>query len=404
MSMAQQNATTIPGTQSWENRFSAVILTRWLLVIGGLSALVTLVGIMVAPERTWPNLLIGAFFWIGLSLGGMFFLATQAVSSGGWFTCFKRVPEAIASTLPYGAILMVVTLIGGMSLLYEWSHEDVLLHDTLLAGKAAWLNVPFFLTRAVAILGIWIVFMWIMRRISLRQDVEGGTAGNHRFTVVSALFLVVFAITFSIASFDWLMSLNAHWFSTLFAGYQFSGSFVSGLAFMTVVVIVLRRNGVLRGIVTDDHLQDLGKLLLAFSSFWAYLWFSQYMLIWYSNLPEEVIWYEHRHAGAWAVLSAVSLLINWVVPFLILLPRAAKRNEALLLKVAGLLLVGHWLDLFVTVQPTLRPEAPVLGIWEIAPIVTIGCMFLLALRKALSTTNMTPSGDAYYEESLHHHQ
>jgi hypothetical protein len=404
MSIAQQNATGIPGTQAWKNRFSAAMLTRWLLAVGGLTSLVTLVGIMVAPERTWPNLLIGAFFWIGLCLGGMFFLATQAVASGGWFTCFKRVPEAIASTLPYGAILMVVTLIGGMSFLYEWSHEEVLRLDPLLAGKVGWLNAPFFLTRAVAILGIWIIFMWIMRRISLGQDRDGGIAGNRRFTTVSALFLVVFAITFSIASFDWLMSLNAHWFSTLFAGYQFAGMFVSGLAFMTVVVIVLRRNGVLRGVVTDDHLQDLGKLLFAFSSFWAYLWFSQYMLIWYSNLPEEVIWYEHRHAGAWAVLSALNPLINWVAPFLILLSRAAKRNEALLLKVAGLLLVGHWLDLFVTVQPTLLPEAPVLGVWEIAPLVAIGCMFLLALRKTLSATNMTPSGDAYYEESLHHHQ
>jgi len=143
---------------------------------------------------------------------------------------------------------------------------------------------------------------------------------------------------------------------------------------------------------------------MGFSSFWAYLWFSQYMLIWYSNLPEEVTWFVSRHTGAWAVLSAVNGLVNWVVPFLILLPRSSKRNESLLLKVAGLLLVGHWLDLFITVQPAMRPEVPVLGIWELAPLVAVGALFLLAFRRCLVSADLIPRGDAFYEESLHHHQ
>ena len=395
---------SIPGTETWERTFTSRSLTRVLLVVAALAGLVTFAGIILAPERTWPNLLIAAMFWVGLALGGMLFLATQAVSSGGWFTTFKRIPEAAAATLPYGAILMVLTLIGGMSVLFKWSHADTVLADPILAGKSAWLNVPFFLTRAVAVLAIWVVFQAVLRRISLRQDRIGGTAGNLRFRAVSALFLVTFAVTFSVASFDWLMSLEPHWFSTLFAGYQFAGTFVSGLAFITVAVILLKRSGALAGYVNENHLQDLGKLLLGFSSFWAYLWFCQYMLIWYSNLPEEVTWFQSRHSGAWAVLSAVNGLVNWVVPFLILLPRSSKRNESLLLKVAGLLLVGHWLDLYLTVQPALRPEAPVLGIWELAPVVAAGALFILTFRRSLASAELIPRGDAFFEESLHHHQ
>ena len=174
MSTIPQGLQALPGTEEWKNRFSAGMFNRWLLVIGGISSLATLVGIIAAPERTWPNMLIGAFLWIGLSLGAMVFLATQAVSGGGWHVCFKRVPEAVASTLPYAAILMVVTLIGGINRLYEWSHTDLVQKDALLAGKTAWLNVPFFLTRAVAACAIWILFMWILRRISLGQDARGG--------------------------------------------------------------------------------------------------------------------------------------------------------------------------------------------------------------------------------------
>ena len=404
MSGLREFSRGIPGTESWERAFTSRSLTRLLLAVAAVAGLLTFAGIIMAPDRTWPNLLIAAMFWVGLALGGMLFLATQAVSSGGWFTCFKRVPEAAAATLPYGAILMVLTLIGGMSVLFEWSHGAAVQADPILSGKSAWLNVPFFLTRAVVVLLIWVAFQWLMRRISLRQDRTGGTAGNLRFRAVSAAFLVVFALTFSIASFDWLMSLEPHWFSTLFAGYQFAGLFVSAIAFITMAVILLRRSGALAGIVNENHLQDLGKLLLGFSSFWAYLWFSQYMLIWYSNLPEEVTWFVSRHSGAWAVLSAVNGLVNWVVPFLILLPRSSKRNESLLLKVAGLLLVGHWLDLFLTVQPAMRPEAPVLGVWELAPLAAVAALFILAFRRSLASVTLIPGGDAFYEESLHHHQ
>ncbi len=382
-------------------------LTKRISFVGALAAIVTLAGIMFSPERTWASLLLVSVYLVEIALGGMLFLATQAVASGGWYVCFKRVPEAMASTLPYGAILLMLTLAGGMGALYEWSHADLVAADPLLSVKAPWLDVPFFLARALLVLAIWYCFAVAMRRVSRRQDEsgnEGGITGNRRMVILSAAFLVVFAFTFSVASFDWLMSLEARWFSTLFAGYHFAGAFVSGLATITVLVILLRRQSCLKGIVTDDHLHDLGKLLFGFTSFWAYLWFSQYMLIWYGNLPEEVGFFVTRHEGAWAVVSAANALIGWGIPFLVLLPRAAKRSEHLMLKMAGLLLVAHWVDLYLAVQPALSPAAPRLGIWELAPVVGAVALFMLAFRRNFASTDVVPRGDAFLSESLHHHQ
>ncbi len=400
MSVAAQAVASTP-----QRRFTpAAEFTRILGWAGLAAALVVGTGVFVAPERTWPSLLIVAFYLVGLPLGAMIFLATQAVASGGWHVCFKRVPEAIASTLPFAGVVLLLTLAAGMSTLFEWSHADVVAGDAILTGKAGWLNVPFFLTRAVLLLLVWLGFVTAMLRVSRRQDSERTPAGNRRTVVLSALFLVVLAVTFSIASWDWLMSLEAHWFSTIFAAYHFTGAFVSGLAMITVAAIVLRRRGSLEGIVTDAHLQDMGKLLLGLASFWAYLWLCQYILIWYGNLPEEVTFYMHRHHGAWAVVSGANVLVCWVVPFLALLPRASKRSEGFLLKAAGLLLAGHWIDLYFSVQPVFYPEAPVLGIWELAPVVGGAALFMWAFRRALAATGLVPVGDAYLQESLHHHQ
>jgi hypothetical protein len=388
-----------------QRRFApAAEFTRRLGWAGLIAAVVVLAGVVLAPERTWPGVLIVAVYLVGLPIGAMIFLSTQAVASGGWHVCFKRIPESIASTIPYAALALLVTLAAGMGTLYEWSHADVMANDAILAGKAGWLNVPFFLTRAVLLLAVWFGFVAAMLRVSRRQDSDRTAKGNRRTVVLSATFLVVLAITFSIASWDWLMSLEAHWFSTVFAAYHFTGAFVSGLAMTTVAAIVLRRRGSLRGIVTDAHLQDMGKLLLGLSSFWAYLWLCQYLLIWYGNLPEEVTFYMHRHHGAWAVVSGANVLVGWVVPFLALLPRASKRSEGFLLKAAGLLLVGHWIDLYYSIQPVFQPQAPVLGVWELAPVVLGVALFLWAFRRGLAAAGLVPVGDAYLEESLHHHQ
>jgi len=377
--------------------------SRVLLWTMATAAVVTAIGIFAAPHRTWPNVLIAAIYFIDLGLAGMLFLAFHYVTTAGWSVCLKRIAEAMASTLPAGAALVGFMLFG-IGVLYEWDHADALASHPVLQEKSGWLNPPFFIGRAIVILMVWVLFYRALVHASRRQDTTGGIAGNRRCTTLSAVFLVLFSITFSVASFDWLMSLQAEWYSTIFAAYNFAGAFLSGLATIAIIAIMLRRQGVLEGVVTGHHLHDLGKLILGFSTFWIYIWFCQYMLIWYGNLPEEVTYFIHRHAGAWAVLSTANLLANWAIPFLVLLPRPAKHDENRLLRVCVLLLVGRWLDLYLMVQPVFEPAAPVLGIWEVAPVLGAAALFLWFLRKGLAAANMVPSGDPYLEESLHHHQ
>jgi hypothetical protein len=291
-----------------------------------------------------------------------------------------------------------------MGVLYEWTRPEVVASHALLQGKTGWLNAPFFIARTVVYLGVWLVFSRALIRTSRRQDATGGLAANRRSTALSAGFIAAFAVTFSLATFDWLMSLEPEWYSTIFAGYNFAGSIVSGLSVIAITAIILRRQGALSGIVTGHHLHDLGKLILGFTTFWIYLWFSQYMLIWYGNLPEEVTYYEWRHQGAWAVLSTANLLANWAIPFLVLLPRPAKSDESRLLRVCVLLLAGRWLDLYLMVQPVFQKQAPALGLWEIAPIVGATALFLIVLRRGLAAASLVPTGDPYLEESLRHHQ
>jgi hypothetical protein len=374
-----------------------------LQVTATVAGLVVLAGLLVAPGRTWPSVLIAGMYLVGLSLAGMLFLAFHYLVTAGWSVCVKRVAEALASTLPLAALAILLCL-AGITVLYEWSHAEAVSGNALLQAKAAWLNVPFFVVRTVVYLAVWLIFCGAMLRTSRRQDRTGGLQANRRSTFLSAGFMAVFAVTFSLASFDWLMSLEPEWYSTIFAAYHFAGAFVSGLAVISIAAILLRRHGALAGIFTSHHLHDLGKLLMGFTTFWVYMWFCQFMLIWYGNLPEEATFYQWRHQGAWAVLSVANLLANWVIPFLVLLPRPAKHDENRMLRVCALLLVGHWLDLYVSVQPAFERFAPVLGLWELAPPVAAGALFLLFFRRALSAADLVPRGDPYLAESLRHHQ
>jgi hypothetical protein len=245
--------------------------------------------------------------------------------------------------------------------------------DAILEGRAAWMNVPFVLGRVVLAFAVWIALSaWVVRAASRRTG-EGRPAAG-------AIFLVVFAFTFSCFVFDVAMSLERWWFSTIYAVYHFSGAWLSGLAALTVIVVPARRRG-LAPAVDEDALHDLGKLLFAFSLFWAYIWFSQYMLIWYTNNPEETPYYVSRHGHGWAALSAANVLLNWVVPFLLLMPRAAKRRKRDLLLAAGVLLAGRWLDLYLVVFPALQPEGPAPSVYEyLLPLGAYAAFALLAGR------------------------
>ncbi|MBI2839180.1 MAG: hypothetical protein HYX75_12760, partial [Acidobacteria bacterium] len=327
-------------------------ICRLLKVLAGIGAAIIVAGVFIDPHRTWPNFLIASYYLLSLGLAGLFFIAVQYVGKGVWSTVFRRVPEAMTSVLvPVGALLLLAVGLGAHTM-YEWTHHEAIAQSHVLQAKTGWLSLPFFLARSVLYLLIWIGFARAIVSNSRRQDEDGSLEHTVKNTRNSAIFLVAFAITFAVATFDWIMSVQPHWFSTIFGLYNFAGLFVNGLATMSILVIVLRRSGAFRGIINDQHLHDLGKYVFAFTTFWAYLWFSQYMLVWYANLPEEVTFFQKQTTGGWLSLFILNFGLNWVIPFLTLMPRAAKRSEGVMLKVCTVLMIGHWLDLYLMVIPS----------------------------------------------------
>lgn len=371
-----------------------------LLLLGGA---VTLAGLVLAPERTWPNVLLANYYLMSLGLAAAIFIALLYVSNAGWATGIRRVPEAMTAVLPVSAIVMLAPLFG-IHVLYEWSHEAAVAHDRILQAKAGWLNTPFFIGRTIAYLALWLVLAYRIVRLSRRQDEDGSVEYTLTNRKLSAFFLVVFALTFTLASMDWIMSLQPHWYSTIFGIYNFSGLFLNGIATITVLVILLRRWGPLAHVVSDAHLHDLGKLVFAFSTFWMYIWFSQYILIWYANIPEEVRFYTAREEGGWLVFSIVNVVFNWVIPFITLLPIWAKKNEGLLLRVCIIVMLGHWIDLFWMILPPFMKGNPRVFVWEIAPMAAMLAGFFLLTFKALAKHRLVPVNDPYLAESLSVHQ
>ena len=374
--------------------------TRRLGLLALVAAIVLAAGVALAPERVWSNMLVVTFYLATLGLGGALFIALAYASNAGWNVAFRRIPEAMTVLLATaGVALLAVLALGRMN--YSWH-----LQGTGDAGtfwfKELWMNPTFWMVRAVAYVAVWIILARGLVAVSRRQDISknvGLTLLNRR---LSGLFLVVYAVTFSLASCDWLMLLEPMWFSTAWGVYNFAGMIQAAVAAIIVFVIVLRNRGPLRGILTDDHLHDLGKLLLSFSCFWIYIWFSQYMLIWYTNIPEETSYYMTRTQGPWGPLMVVNVVLNWVAPFFILLPKASKRSESVMMKVAVVVLIGRWVDLYVMVFPSTIGETPVFGVWELAGagllVGATGWLFFRSMAKAAPV----PIGDPLLSESLHY--
>lgn len=377
-------------------------LQKNLTITVTLGIFVSLVGVVVAPARTLPSILLSNYYLLGLGLSAAMFIAFLYVSNAGWATAIRCVPEAMTSVLPVSAVVMIALLFGAHTL-YEWTHESVVAHDRILQSKSGWLNLPFFAVRTILYLALWLSLTFAMVKASRKQDSDGSVTHTLVNRKWAAAFIVVFSVSFTLASFDWIMSLQPHWFSTIFAIYNFTGMFVNGLATMTIVVILLRRWGPLAKIVSESHLHDLGKLIFAFSTFWMYIWFSQYMLIWYANIPEEARFFTVRMQGGWLGFSIVNVVFNWVIPFLALLPIWTKKNEGFLFRICIILMVGHWIDLFWMVMPPFMKSNPIVFAWELAPMTAAIAGFFLLTFKALAKHSLLPTKDPYLMESLAKH-
>jgi hypothetical protein len=367
-----------------------------------LGVLLLALGFFKDQTRTWYAFLTAFFYFICLGLGGLFFTALQHVVKAGWSVNIRRVAESMTSVLPIAAIAGLVLLIGAKKL-YIWLDPTVMAQDTLLQGKAGYLNWGFFLTRLVLFFGLWLFFSKVIVGRSLKQDQDGDESHTLKNVGTSIGFLLVFALSFSLFSVDTLMSLQPHWYSTIWGVYCFSGLFQASLAAMIIITVMLMKKGLVKGFISEDHLHDLGKFLKAFTVFYAYIAFSQFLLIWYANLPEETIFYLSRSTGGW-MASTVSLFVfKFAVPFLLLLPKAAKRSPGHLVLVSSLILIMQYVDIHWMVYPTLDSTQYLFSWQEIGPILLFAGLFVMSVTNFLSKNAVVPVKDPRIEESMHHH-
>jgi hypothetical protein len=380
-------------TRLWRrgrNAIAFVALICWVAAIAGF---------FIDPARFYQSYLTAFLFTVFIPLGATFFVMVQYLTGSAWSVPMRRIAENMMMTIPAGLVLIIPVLFGVHDL-YHWSHADVVAKDALQRAKASYLNQNWFLYRALIFFGLWTLWAWRIYKHSTRQDRDGSLEHMHAISRWSAPGLLMLVVTVTLASFDWSMSLDPHWYSTIFGLYCFSGGALAFVAAWTLICRFLRDKGVLANTINIEHYHDLGKWMFALVIFWAYIAFSQYLLIWYANIPEETIWYFHRFEGSWGVLSFVLLFGHFIIPFLVLLPRAAKRNLRVLTGMAIWLLVMQYLDFYWQVMPTFY-AAGVAPHWlNLACLGAVGSVFALVFWSRMKAHALMPVGDPRFEQGI----
>lgn len=369
------------------------------LIVGLVGLALSFVGYKVDADQMFHSYLTAFVFWVSIALGGLFFTMLHHLVNAKWSIVLRRLSESVMICLPFMALLFIPVLLG-LHHLYHWSDAAAVAADDILQKKAGYLNPTFFVIRSIGYFVIWSLFAVLLYRISLREDKKHEAGMHLTMRRLSAGGMVLFALTSTFAAFDWLMSLDAHWYSTIFGVYVFSGSFLAILSFVILAAGYVRRHAGLRETITVEHFHDLGKLTFAFIIFWAYMAFSQYFLMWYANIPEETVWYLHRWANPWKYVSLVIIFGHFVVPFIALLTRIAKRTLAFLSAVAVWILLMRWVDLYWLVMPNLHQHEVHLSWMDLTTMIGIGGLFLWFFWRRFISQPLVPVGDPGLQESI----
>ncbi len=348
-------------------------------------------------NRPYAALYVAAFFFFMIALGALAFYAVQHASQAGWSPVLFRVMEGISYYVFPGALIVVAIALWAGDHLFIWMDPEVVAEDKIINAKSGYLNVTSFLIRASIFIAGWSLYRYFARKFSLAQDHSENTSNFKKLFRISAAFLVFYLITSSMMSWDWVMSVDPHWFSTLFGWYVFASMFVSGITVIALITIYLKSKGLLE-FVNDSHLHDLAKFMFGISIFWTYLWFSQFMLIWYANIPEEVVYFTARFEHYKLPFFGM-VVMNFVFPFLVLMNSDYKRIPWFIIMAGIVILIGHYMDVFNMIMPATVGESWFIGLPEISAVMLFGGLFLLLVFYALSKAPLKAAGNPFIKES-----
>ncbi|MFN5423206.1 MAG: quinol:cytochrome C oxidoreductase [bacterium] len=391
---------------------------KWTNILLGVGGLVLVLGFVflgmskdeVEQTRFWAGLLQNSVFFLLVVNASMFFICATTLAMGGWQMAFRRVPEAISSLVPVFSVLALLVFVGIIfghkHTIYHWLDTEHVEHDPILKGKSGFLNPTFFMVWTIITLVVWSLVGAKMRKLSSQADEPMDQEKSKKFiwnnTVWGAIFIVFFALTVgSTIPWLWLMSIDAHWYSTMYSWYTFVSSFVAGMSLVSLFVIYLKNRDYL-DYVTEDHLHDLGKFMFAFSVFWTYLWYSQFMLIWYANIPEETVYFKPRMQGAYRGIFFLNLIVNFAVPLLLLMTRGAKRSYTTITVLAVLIILGHWTDFYQMVMPGTMHEHYSLGWFEFGILALYAGLIMFFVGRALTKKPLFAKYHPFIKESVIH--
>lgn len=393
---------------------------NWSMALMGVGVLSVIIGFILYGggehhgARFWAAMLQNSTYFLLITNAAMFFICATTLAMGGFQMAFRRVSEAISiAVIPLGIIALVVLIALCVvdPHIYHWLHPK---GDKILEGKSGFLNSGFYIVWTILTIGLWIVLGYKMRQLSHEldnnplPDAESGRRYIFKNSVWASIFIVWFGLTaMSVTPWLWLMSLDAHWFSTMYSWYTFASTFVAGLALITIFVVYMKNQGYLE-YTNEEHIHDLGKFMFAFSIFWTYLWFAQYMLIWYANIPEETIYFKSRvtsnhYSGAYTGLYWFMFIINFVAPILILMRRGSKRNYTTVTFMAIVIIFGHWLDFYQMVFASLFPEHVELNLFDFGVAAGFVGLIMYSTGKAMAKYPLLAKNHPFIKESIIHH-